>query len=99
MLKNLTLVTALLTIPAFAQKDLPEGTGKPATVRVCTGCHGAEMFAATRLGNAEWDRMIANMTTERGVAITDADYATVLKYLTTYMAAPKANLSKTPENK
>lgn len=104
MLKTLTLFTALLTIPAFspsafAQKDLPDGAGKPATVRVCTGCHGAEMFSATRLGQAEWDRMIANMTTERGVAITDADYATVLKYLTTYLAPPKANLSKAPDAK
>ncbi len=99
MLKTLILFTALLAVPAFAQKDLPEGTGKPATVRVCTGCHGAEMFSATRLGPTEWDRMIANMTTERGVAITDADYAVVLKYLTTYMAAPKTNIQRVPPQK
>ncbi len=99
MLKTLILFTALLAVPAFAQKDLPEGTGKPATVRVCTGCHGAEMFSATRLGQAEWDRMIANMTTERGVAITDADYAIILKYLTTYMGPPKANFIRAPEAK
>jgi mono/diheme cytochrome c family protein len=93
MLRTLTIFTALLAVPAWAQKDLPEGTGKQATVRVCTGCHGAEMFSATRLGQAEWDRIVANMTTERGVAISDADYATVLKYLVTYMSPPKANLN------
>lgn len=90
MLRTLTISTvflaAFLATPARAQKDLPEGPGKPATVRVCTPCHGAEMFTATRLGKAEWDAKIANMTTERGTAITDADFATVLKYLSTYLA-------------
>jgi mono/diheme cytochrome c family protein len=89
------LFAALLAVPAWAQKDLPEGAGKQTTVRVCTSCHGAEMFSATRLGKAEWDSKIANMTTERGVAITDGDYATVLKYLSTYLGpAPKANLNE-----
>lgn len=86
MLRNLTIVTALIAAPVLAQKDLPEGTGKQATVRVCTSCHGAEMFSAIRLGKAEWDAKIANMTTERGTAITDADYATVLKYLSMYLS-------------
>ena len=91
MLRKITLLAALLTAFAWAQKDLPEGDGKQTTVRVCTSCHGAEMFSATRLGKTEWDAKIANMTTERGAAITDADYATVLKYLSTYMspAPPK----------
>lgn len=90
MLRLVTIFVALLAVPAWAQKDLPEGTGKQTTVRVCTSCHGAEMFSAVRLGKAEWDAKIANMTTERGSAITDADYATVLKYLSTYLSsAPK----------
>lgn len=99
MLKTLITLAALLSVPAFAQKDLPDGTGKQVAVRVCTGCHGAEMFSATRLGQAEWDRMVANMTTERGVTISDADYAAVLKYLVTYMSPPKANVNKTPDSK
>ena len=86
MLRSLMIFTALLAVPGRAQKDLPEGPGKQATVRVCTSCHGAEMFSAIRLGKAEWDAKIANMTTERGTAITDADFATVLKYLVTYLS-------------
>lgn len=99
MLRTLIAFAALLTLPAFAQKDLPDGPGKQVAVRVCTGCHGAEMFSATRLGRAEWDRMIANMTSERGVAISDADYAAVLKYLVTYLSPPKANVNQTPDSK
>ena len=81
MLRNLTILTALIAAPVLAQKDLPDATGKQTTVRVCTGCHGAEMFSALRLNQADWDRKIAAMTTERGGNISDADYATVLKYL------------------
>ncbi len=99
MLKNLIILSTLFALPALAQKDLPEGPGKPATVRACTGCHGAEMFSAIRLSQAEWERKVANMTSERGVEITDADFATVLKYLSTYLAPPKANATKVPEAK
>jgi mono/diheme cytochrome c family protein len=92
MMQMLIVSAALLAaIPAWAQKDLPDGAGKQTTTRVCTSCHGAEMFSAVRLGKTEWDAKVANMTTERGVAITDADYAAVVKYLATYLApAPKA---------
>ena len=99
MLKTLITFATLLAVPAFAQKDLPDGPGKPVAVRVCTGCHGAEMFSATRLGQAEWDRLVANMTTERGVTISDADYAAVLKYLVTYLSPPKANVNQTPDSR
>ncbi len=36
MLRLVTIFVALLAVPAWAQKDLPEGTGKQTTVRVCT---------------------------------------------------------------
>lgn len=79
---------AALAAPLWAQKDLPEGPGKATTVRVCMGCHGAEMFSGARKTKAEWDHTVASMTTERGIEISDADYAAVLKYLSTYLAAP-----------
>ena len=99
MLKNLILLSTLFAIPVLAQKDLPEGAGKQVTVRACTGCHGAEMFSAIRLNQADWERKVANMTTERGVEISDADFAAVLKYLSTYLAPPKTNVNKAPDAK
>jgi len=99
MLKTLILLSTLFAIPALAQKDLPDGTGKVVAVRLCTGCHGAEMFSAIRLNQVEWERKVANMTSERGVEISDADFAAVLKYLVTYLGPPKPGDGKAPAAK
>src|ERR1700744_1688408 len=79
-----------------AQQNLPDGPGKGKTGRVCTGCHGAEMFSAARRSKPEWDHTIAAMTTEKGVEISDADYAAVLQYLSTNLgpASTKINVNK-----
>lgn len=89
------LLTALLASPLSAQSSLPDGAGKPATVRVCTSCHGAEMFSGIHRSKSEWEHTIANMTTERGVEISDADFASVLKYLTSNLGpvASKININ------
>jgi competence ComEA-like helix-hairpin-helix protein len=82
-----------LTLPLVAQSSLPDGPGKAATVRACTTCHGAEMFSGIRKGKAEWEHTVANMTTERGVEISDADFATVLKYLATNLGPAGAKIN------
>jgi competence protein ComEA len=90
------LLLFLSAAAAFAQKGLPDGPGKATTVRVCTGCHGAEMFAGARKTKPEWDHTVTSMTTEKGIDISDADYATVLKYLSTNlgMSSSKVNINK-----
>jgi competence ComEA-like helix-hairpin-helix protein len=95
MLRILIILTAILVAPIWAQDDLPEGPGKGATVRICTGCHGAEMWAGSRKGGNEWDTTITTMT-EKGLAISDSDYATVLDYLSSCLgpATAKVNVNK-----
>lgn len=95
MLKTLTIASALLTFPLFAQDDMPEAPGKATTVRVCTACHGAEMFSSSRKTGDEWDHTITTMT-EKGLSISDADYVAVLDYLSQNLApAPrKVNVNK-----
>lgn len=87
MLKTLIFLTAIFALPVWAQGDLPEADGKAVTVRICTGCHGAEMFSSARKSSNEWDGTITT-TTEKGLAISDADYATVLDYLSKNLASP-----------
>ena len=93
-----TLSTLILISAAYlpAQSSLPDGAGKATTVRACTTCHGAEMFSGIHRSKAEWEHTVANMTTERGVEISDADFATVLKYLATNLgpAGAKVNINK-----
>jgi competence protein ComEA len=94
MLRTLTILTAIAIAPVWAQ-DLPEGEGRPVTERICTGCHGAEMFSAYHKTGDDWDRTITTMT-EKGLSITDADYATVLDYLSKCLGTPakKLNINK-----
>jgi competence protein ComEA len=95
MLRTLTILTAILVAPIWAQDDMPDAAGKPTTVRICTGCHGAEMFAGSHKSADDWDRTITTMT-EKGLSISDADYATVLDYLSTCLGtnSPKININK-----
>lgn len=95
MLKTLIILTAIFVAPICAQDDLPDAAGKPVTVRICTGCHGQEMFAGSHRSGDDWDRIITEMT-EKGLSISDADYATVLDYLSKNLgpAALKVNVNK-----
>ncbi|HEY4089597.1 MAG TPA: M20/M25/M40 family metallo-hydrolase [Bryobacteraceae bacterium] len=74
---------------SLAAQDIPDGPGKDVTLRICTSCHGAEMWASERKGQLDWDRTIASMT-EKGLAISDADYATVLDYLSKNLGTAKS---------
>jgi competence protein ComEA len=89
------IVTAILAVPAWAQ-DLPDGPGKEATVRVCTFCHGAEMFSAYNKSGDDWDRTITAMTTDKNLPISDTDHATVLDYLSKCLGpnSPKVDINK-----
>ncbi len=95
MLRILIILTAIFIAPVWAQDDMPEGPGKGTTVRICTGCHGAEMWSGARKSGDDWDRTITTMT-EKGLAIGDADYATVLDYLSSCLgpATAKVNVNK-----
>jgi mono/diheme cytochrome c family protein len=74
--------------PAAAQ-DLPPGPGRDETQKACGGCHGVDVFLDIRRNQGEWETTIQNMI-NFGMTISDADYDTVLAYLTTYFgAAPR----------
>lgn len=95
MLKTVILLAAIAIVPVFAQDDIPEAPGKAVTVRVCTACHGAEMWSSAHKSADDWDRTITTMT-EKGLSINDADYATVLDYLSKNLgpAPAKINVNK-----
>src|SRR5665213_1129386 len=86
---------AVLVASAWAQDDIPDSPGKATTVRVCTNCHGTEMFAGSHKGSNDWDQIIATMS-DKGTPFSDADYATVLDYLSSCLglATAKVNVNK-----
>ncbi len=99
MLRFLIILTAFLALPlVWAQDDgLPADPGKATTVRQCTGCHGAEMFAGSHKSQSDWDSTITTMT-DKGLSLSDTEYATVLGYLSTCLGNPpkKLNINKAP---
>jgi len=92
MIRTLILLTAIAAVPMWAQDELPEAPGKATTVRICTSCHGAEMWSTSHKSADDWDRTITTMT-EKGLSITDADYGVVLDYLSKNLGTQPAKLN------
>lgn len=91
---------ALLTAGAVTAQatDLPDAPGKEIVQGSCTACHGADLIYGQRRSPEEWgqvvDRMVGN-----GASLSDAEYKTVMTYLSTNLStapAPVAATSATP---
>ena len=85
---KLLLAISALTLggicAAGAQEMLPPGPGMQETVRLCSTCHGIDIFRDIRRSEAMWDVTINNMISA-GMTISDAEYDTVLAYLSQSM--------------
>lgn len=91
MLRTFIILTGLFIAPLWAQNDLPEGPGKDTVARACTNCHGSEMFAGYYKTKDDWDATINEMT-DKGLSLTDADYAEILSYLSTCLGTTPAKI-------
>ena len=82
--------------PAGAQAEvqLPDGKGKDVTQRVCSTCHGVNLFAEQRHTKEKWSSIIDTMVS-RGLDAPDADLATINDYLATNLA-PKKDAPASP---
>lgn len=78
------LLLAAIAAPVSAQETLPEGPGMPETVKACRGCHSVDIFRNIRRSDVIWEVTINNMI-GFGMTISDAEFDTVLTYLTTYL--------------
>ena len=88
-------LTAILATPIWAQPKLPDAPGKDTTLSACTNCHGTEMFADYRKTQSDWDSVISSMM-DKGLSVNDADYNTILNYLSKNLAPlpDKLNINK-----
>jgi competence protein ComEA len=59
---------------------LPDGPGKPATVRVFLACHDSGNFRKKRMAAEGWEESVAGMV-ERGAKLTAADSEAIVAYL------------------
>ncbi len=78
-----------------AAAQLPEGSGREATVRLCSQCHAVEQAVSVRQDRAGWDATLRKMVA-LGAKGTEQERAAVLDYLVAHFPAderPRINLN------
>lgn len=78
---------ACVLFAGTACAQFPDLPGKDLTLRACGNCHEAERASSLRQDRDAWDATMTSMA-GRGMAISDADYNTVLDYLAKAFPAP-----------
>ncbi len=84
---------------AFAGVDrptLPEGPGKETMVRICGGCHGAEIVLGKRLNRDGWSQIVVNMI-QRGAQGSDDEFADIVDYLANTVSRINVNKATSQE--
>jgi len=76
---------------------LPEGEGMELTKKLCSGCHGTDVFARQRHDRAHWNQVIDNMMS-KGMDASDDDLEKVTTYLTAHFGeeAPPTSPTAAP---
>lgn len=74
---------------AQAPAGLPAGPGQAETVRVCTGCHEAELIVHRTQKEAAWSDVVQAMV-EKGAEATPAEQAAIVAYLQKALPPPGA---------
>jgi competence ComEA-like helix-hairpin-helix protein len=71
-----------------AAQELPEGTGKDVTARLCSvECHGLEKVVAERHSKSQWMDSLNNMR-DQGAKGTDDEFKAIAAYLTMHFGVP-----------
>jgi len=82
----LTLAAAAQTPPAASGGDvpgakLPQGEGRDVVMRVCSKCHDPSIAAGEDLDGPGWKDLV-NQMAANGAQGSDADFDTIVAYLT-----------------
>jgi hypothetical protein len=74
-------VTPLLLLTLLAEpKQLPDGPGKAAVVKVCSGCHAAEVVVGTNNTRQGWTELVDEMIF-KGAAASARERREIVEYL------------------
>ncbi len=87
---------AILSLVSAHAQGLPEGPGKSVFENTCGGCHGADIVVGQTGTREIWQDVVDSMRS-RGALGTEADFKTIVDYLTKNFAPPAA-AGKAPAN-
>lgn len=83
---------SLLFLAAAQAQDLPEGKGKDTFLKICGSCHDAGVVVTMFQSKDDWQSTVDDMK-GRGADGSDADFKTIVDYLTKYQG-PQVNINK-----
>jgi competence protein ComEA len=93
-LATLCFVILVAAFAAAAQDRFPEGPGKAAVLKVCQGCHPADVAASKTHTREEWEHTVTDMI-NAGATGTDEEFDQVVEYLSkNFPKLPKVNVNK-----
>jgi competence protein ComEA len=86
-----------LVLPAFAQKDFPDGAAKEYVNKICLQCHQPAQLLGQRRTASDWKKTIARMAT-KGVSAPAEQFDAVAEYMAKNFGkeedAAKLNMNK-----
>ena len=71
---------SMLSVVAAMQDQFPDGAGKPQVVKVCSGCHDAEIILANLKTPGEWGDTLQDMA-QQGAEATPDEWRLITRYL------------------
>jgi competence ComEA-like helix-hairpin-helix protein len=82
-----------LALLALAQaQDLPDGSGKDVTNRICSACHEAGVVVKYRNAKEDWESVVDDMR-GRGADGSDDDFKSIVAYLARFFG-PEVNVNR-----
>ena len=80
----------------IGQGRFPDGPGKPPLIKVCNGCHDAQIVLANLKTPAEWAETLQNMA-EQGADATPDEWRLIQQYLDANIALIAINKATADE--
>ena len=75
----------MLSISGAMLDQFPDGPGKPQLVKVCSGCHDAEIVLSHLQTPGEWADTLQNMT-QLGAEATEEEWRVIERYIDSNLA-------------
>jgi competence protein ComEA len=87
----------LATSVALSSQDrFPDGPGKADVMKVCSGCHDAEIILANLKTPGEWNETLQNMATQ-GAEATPEQWKVIEQYIDVHFAMVMVNKAPADE--
>jgi competence protein ComEA len=81
---------------ALGQDRFPDGPGKPQLIKVCNGCHDAQIVLANLKTPSEWTETLQSMA-EQGAEATPDEWQLIQQYLNANIALIAVNKATADE--